>query len=58
MDLEYSDEYKAFRASVREFLTGWPLQGEEAKRPVAEQGIGFPWRGAGGHCGYAQPAPA
>jgi len=37
MDLKYSGEYEAFREAVREFLKGWPLQGEEARLPVPEQ---------------------
>ena len=37
MDLKYSGEYEAFREAVREFLKGWPLRGEEARLPVAEQ---------------------
>jgi alkylation response protein AidB-like acyl-CoA dehydrogenase len=42
VDLRYGPEYEAFRAEVRGFLTEqWPLQGEEAKRGLAEQGTLF-----------------
>ena len=37
MDLEYGEEYEAFRESVRVFLKGWPLQGDAAKRPLDER---------------------
>jgi alkylation response protein AidB-like acyl-CoA dehydrogenase len=37
MDLEYSEEYETFRESVRVFLKGWPLAGEEAELPLEEQ---------------------
>lgn len=37
MDLEYSEEYEAFRGEVRRFLAGWPLRGEEAELPLAER---------------------
>ncbi|MCH2173748.1 acyl-CoA dehydrogenase family protein [Myxococcota bacterium] len=45
MNLEYSEEYVAFRAEVREFLQGWPLTGDEAQLPVHEQEIRFRRRG-------------
>ena len=38
MDLRYSEEYEALRAEVREFLADhWPLEGDEAELPLAEQ---------------------
>jgi len=37
MDLEYGEEYEAFRSDVRAFLKGWPLQGAEAELPQREQ---------------------
>jgi alkylation response protein AidB-like acyl-CoA dehydrogenase len=37
MDLSYGEEYERFRAEVREFLKGWPLAGEEARLPLADQ---------------------
>jgi alkylation response protein AidB-like acyl-CoA dehydrogenase len=45
MDLEYSEEHKAFRAELREFLKGWPLQGKEAELPMEEQEALFRARG-------------
>lgn len=45
MDLEYGDEYCAFREEVRQFLRGWPLQGEEARLPRDEQEALFRQRG-------------
>ena len=45
MDLEYSEEHQAYREAVREFLKGWPLQGEEADLPEAEQEALFRQRG-------------
>ncbi len=45
MDLEYGEEYEAFRESVRVFLKGWPLLGDEAKRPLDEQEAIFRKRG-------------
>jgi alkylation response protein AidB-like acyl-CoA dehydrogenase len=37
MDLQYSEEHERFREEVREFLTGWPLSGDEARLPATEQ---------------------
>jgi alkylation response protein AidB-like acyl-CoA dehydrogenase len=38
MDLRYSEEHDRFRREVREFLTdAWPLRGEEAELPAANQ---------------------
>jgi len=37
MDLSLSEEYRAFRSEVREFLKGWPLTGDEADRPREKQ---------------------
>jgi alkylation response protein AidB-like acyl-CoA dehydrogenase len=37
MDLRYGERYEAFRAEVREFLSGWPLTGVEAQLPPEEQ---------------------
>jgi alkylation response protein AidB-like acyl-CoA dehydrogenase len=45
MDLEYGEEYVAFRESVRVFLKGWPLQGAEAELPQEEQEALFRKRG-------------
>lgn len=45
MDLEYGEEYAAFRESVRAFLKDWPLQGAEAQRPIEEQEALFRKRG-------------
>ncbi len=45
MDLEYGEEYEAFRAEVRAFLEGWPLTGDEAALPEAEQESLFRARG-------------
>jgi alkylation response protein AidB-like acyl-CoA dehydrogenase len=45
MDLEYGEEYEAFRESVRVFLKGWPLQGDEADLPREEQESLFRKRG-------------
>jgi alkylation response protein AidB-like acyl-CoA dehydrogenase len=45
MDLTYGEEYERFRQELREFLRGWPLSGEDAKRPLAEQEQLFRQRG-------------
>jgi alkylation response protein AidB-like acyl-CoA dehydrogenase len=45
MDLRYGEEYEAFRAELREFLTGWPLTGAEVALPRAEQEQRFRQRG-------------
>jgi alkylation response protein AidB-like acyl-CoA dehydrogenase len=45
MDLEYGEEYERFRESVRVFLKGWPLVGEEAELPVEQQEAIFRKRG-------------
>ncbi|MEM7408764.1 MAG: acyl-CoA dehydrogenase family protein [Myxococcota bacterium] len=45
MDLRYGEKYEAFRAEVRAFLEGWPLQGDEAKLPEQEQQALFRRRG-------------
>jgi alkylation response protein AidB-like acyl-CoA dehydrogenase len=45
MDLSYGSEYEAFRAELREFLEGWPLGGDEANLPLAEQEQIFRRRG-------------
>jgi alkylation response protein AidB-like acyl-CoA dehydrogenase len=38
MDLRYSEAYEQFREEVKRFLAeSWPLQGDEAKLPPAEQ---------------------
>ena len=37
MDLQYGPEYDEFRAEVKAFLKGWPLQGDEAGLPAEEQ---------------------
>ena len=41
MDLSFGPEYDEFRADVREFLRGWPLQGEEAQLPRTQQEARF-----------------
>jgi len=45
MDLTYGAECDAFRQELREFLKGWPLQGEEAELPREEQETLFRQRG-------------
>jgi alkylation response protein AidB-like acyl-CoA dehydrogenase len=50
MDLRYGPEYEVFRRELREFLTGWPLSGDEAALPQAEQERIF--RGRGIDAGY------
>jgi alkylation response protein AidB-like acyl-CoA dehydrogenase len=45
MDLSYGPEYESFRAELREFLSGWPLGGDEAGLPLAEQERIFRRRG-------------
>ena len=45
MDLEYSEEYRQYRDSVRRFLEGWPLTGDEARLPQDEQEAIFRQRG-------------
>ena len=51
MDLRYSDEYEDFRREVREFLAEhWPLRGDEAGLPIAEQAARF--RGRAIEAGY------
>ncbi len=46
MDLRYGEEYEAFRAELREFLTGWPPSGEEAALPRAAKEQLFRQRGS------------
>ena len=50
MDLRYGEEYERFRDEVREFLSGWPLSGEDARLPEAEQQALFRRRAI--ECGY------
>ncbi|HEB88784.1 MAG TPA: acyl-CoA dehydrogenase [Deltaproteobacteria bacterium] len=45
MDLEYGEEYEAFRKTVKAFLEAWPLQGDEARLPIEEQEALFRKRG-------------
>jgi len=45
MDLEYGEEYETFRESVRVFLKGWPLSGDEAALPLEQQEATFRKRG-------------
>jgi len=45
VNLEYGPRYEALRAELREFLAGWPLQGEAAALPRAEQEALFRQRG-------------
>jgi alkylation response protein AidB-like acyl-CoA dehydrogenase len=65
MNLKQSEEHVRFRADVREFLTSWPLTGDEVALPMAEQeslfraraiergiyynGIAKEWGGSGFH---------
>jgi alkylation response protein AidB-like acyl-CoA dehydrogenase len=37
MELQYAPEHEVFRESVRAFLKGWPLIGDEAELPMEEQ---------------------
>ena len=45
MDLRFSEEHEAYRQVLREFLKGWPLQGDEAELPQLEQERLFRRRG-------------
>lgn len=45
MDLKFSEEHEAYRRTLREFLKGWPLQGDEAELPQLEQERLFRRRG-------------
>jgi alkylation response protein AidB-like acyl-CoA dehydrogenase len=45
MDLSYGERYEAFRAEVRAFLAGWPVSGDDARLPPAEQTRVFRKRG-------------
>ncbi len=45
MDLRLGAEHEAFRAELREFLAGWPLDGAEAELPLEEQERLFRRRG-------------
>ena len=45
MDLSFGSEYESFRNELREFLAGWPLRGDEAQLPLAEQEQLFRRRG-------------
>lgn len=45
MNLEYSADHETFRVSVRTFLEGWPLVGDDADRPVGEREAIFRKRG-------------
>jgi alkylation response protein AidB-like acyl-CoA dehydrogenase len=45
MDLNFGPEYDDFRREVQDFLAGWPLQGDEARLPAAEQERLFRQRG-------------
>ena len=50
MDLRFSEEHEAYRQVLREFLKGWPLQGDEAELPQLERERLF--RGRGIDAGY------
>ena len=39
MDLEYGEQYEAYRAQVRAFLEAWPLAGDEARGQQALLGL-------------------
>jgi len=45
MNLEYGPEHEAFRESVRCFLEGWPLEGDDADRSLEERETLFRKRG-------------
>jgi alkylation response protein AidB-like acyl-CoA dehydrogenase len=45
MDMNFSDEYVAYRKQLQAFLKGWPLTGDEAKLPEDEQERIFRERG-------------
>ncbi|MBW1884638.1 MAG: acyl-CoA dehydrogenase family protein, partial [Deltaproteobacteria bacterium] len=45
MDLNFAEEYEEYRHKLQEFLKGWPLQGEEADLPLADQQQLFRQRG-------------
>ncbi len=45
MDLSYGEKVEAFRRELREFLSGWPLRGDEARLPLADQQRLFRQRG-------------
>jgi len=45
VDLRFSEEHEAYRQVLREFLKGWPLQGDEAELPQLEQERLFRRRG-------------
>ena len=45
MDLRFSEAHEAYRQDLREFLKGWPLQGDEAELPQLEQERLFRRRG-------------
>lgn len=57
MDLSYGEAYERFRTDVKAFLdASWPLQGDEAKLPRAEQEVAFRRRAIerGSLCRYRQ----
>lgn len=54
MNLEYTEAYRAYRDEVRRFLSGWPLEGDEARLPKEEQEAIFRHRGVEG--GYVYRA--
>jgi alkylation response protein AidB-like acyl-CoA dehydrogenase len=45
VNLNFSREYEEFRQELREFLTGWPISGDEAKLPREEREQLFRARG-------------
>jgi alkylation response protein AidB-like acyl-CoA dehydrogenase len=45
VDLRFSEAHEAYRQDLREFLKGWPLQGDEAELPQLEQERLFRRRG-------------
>ena len=67
MDLRFSQEYESFRGEVRAFLKKhWPLTGEEAELPPAEQAgrfrerataAGFMYRSIPSQYGGAEQPP-
>ena len=54
MDLTYSAAHEAFREKLKSFLEGWPLQGADASRPLAEQEAIFRRRGVDAGYVYRQ----
>ena len=56
MDLEYSEEHRAYREAVLEFLKGWPLQGEAVTEVARADGEGIRVEGVVEGCRGLVPA--